>query len=150
MYDKKNTYIFGYFVQEFIYINNNLHSEITEVKYKKSYMYYKLNSKKQKSKRFNFSFFKIQREYFILFHFIFISRSFYLIEVIRASQQFNCLQGKDATPPTLFIYLTSFKDTFVIQQNLKSVTTTTRCHSYCFLCHPRILFFLRVFTISQN
>ena len=107
--------------------------------------------KSRKLHHLDFSFlFSNSNGIFYLFYFIFfIFRSFYLIEVIRASQQFNCLQGKDATPPTLFIYLTSFKDTFVIQQNLKSVTTTTRCHSYCFLCHPRILFFLRVFTILQ-
>ena len=99
---------------------------------------------------FQFHSFSIQREYFILFHFIFISRSFYLIEVIRASQQFNCLQGKDATPPTLFIYLTSFKDTFVIQQNFKKVLQQQQdvIHIVSFVTLA-FLFFLRVFTISQ-
>ena len=59
--------------------------------------------------------FQNQREYFIFSSINFLFFSF-LIEVIRASQQFNCLEGKDATPPPLFIYLTAFKDTFVIQQ----------------------------------
>ena len=79
--------------------------------------------------------FSIQREYFTFLSFHFFILSVFLIEVIRASQQFNCLEGKDATPPTLFIYLTTFKDTFVIQQSLKSVTTTT-CHSYYFVLSP--------------
>ena len=98
-----------------------------------------------------FSFFKFKGNTLFVFisSFLFF-RSFYLIEVIRASQQFNCLQGKDATPPTLFIYLTSFKDTFVIQQNFKKVLQQQQdvIHIVSFVTLA-FLFFLRVFTISQ-